>query len=212
MFVVSCVHMPNVGAYRQFDCLRVELFGRRGATNPARVLLTCVFGNRALLVGRASGKQFADVMRKGLNIFRIEFLATFSRALPSPSTSLGVGQTFLFGTRKRLLFDQDTLPFVPSSRAAEPNHHCPECRVPDGASRERGVSTFKEHQMIEISAGQAERSLGLHAKKAPLPEFFATLRASRIAHDPEDHDLGTAGGDLPRLRNGASDSEICARC
>ena len=47
--------------------------------------------------------------------------------------------------------------------------------------------------MIEIGAGQAERSFSLQTKKAPLPEFLTTFRADRIADDPEDNDLVSGG-------------------
>src|SRR6266545_1701497 len=71
-FIVSCVHTPNVGPYRQFDSLHLELFGGGRTTNSARVHLACVFGNRSLLPDRAPGEPFADLTREGLDIFRIE--------------------------------------------------------------------------------------------------------------------------------------------
>ncbi len=206
--IVSRVHMPNVRPYRQFDGLRLKLFRCRGTTNPAGVLSAGVLGNRSLFLGGASGKQIADAPGEGLNIFRIEFGATFGRTFPSESTSLRVRQAFLFRTLKRLLFDQGTLPFVPSSRAAKANHYCPQRRVACGASGERGVSPFKEHQVIEIGTRKTERPLCLHMKKAPLPECFTTFRADRIAHDPENNDLVAPRG-LPCICDGIHDCGIC---
>jgi len=201
--------MPNVRPYRQFDGLRLMLFRCRGTTNPAGVLSAGVLGNRSLFLGGASGKQIADAPGEGLNIFRIEFGATFGRTFPSESTSLRVRQAFLFRARKRLLFDQHTLPFVPLARSAKAHHHCVERRVARGASGEGNVPTFKKQQMIQIGARKTEWPLCLHTKKAPLPEFLATFRADRIAHDPEDNNLVPPRG-VPCVCIGAHRSEICA--
>ena len=114
-----------------------------------------MFGDHPLLVRRTPGKQFPDAVRERADVFHIQFLPMFGRALASQSTSLGVGQTLPFGLRERLFFHQHTLPFVPLARTAETNHHCPERRVAAGSSRERSVSASKEHQVIEIGARHA---------------------------------------------------------
>lgn len=176
-FVVPCVHMPYVSPHREIDGLRLKLFGCSRTTDPARVLLARVFGHRLLLLGRAPGKEFPYALRERPDVFRIQFLTTFSRTLPSPLTSLGVGQAVPFRSRERLFFDQHALPLVALARTAKANHHRPERRVAVGSSSERGISTSEKHQVIEIGARQAVRSLRLDTKKAPLPELFATLRA-----------------------------------
>ena len=104
-------------------------------------------------------------------------LTPFSRALPSQSTSLGVGQAFLFRPRERLLFDQHALSLVALAGTAKAHHDGPQRRVPAGSSSQCGISALKEHQVIEIGATQAERPLCLHAKKAAFPKFLAALRA-----------------------------------
>jgi len=136
-----------------------------------------VFGNRLSLVDRTAGKPFPDAVRERMDVFHIQFLPTLGGAIPSQSTSLAVGQAFPFGSRERLFFDQHTLPLVALARTAETNHDGPERRVAAGAPSERSISTAKKHQVIEIGACEAKRSLRFHPKKAALSEFLATLRA-----------------------------------
>jgi len=56
MLVVPCVHMSDVSSDRKCDGLRFELLGGSGPADPTRVLLAGVFGNRLLLLCRASRK------------------------------------------------------------------------------------------------------------------------------------------------------------
>jgi hypothetical protein len=136
-----------------------------------------VLGDYPLLLDGTPGKQITHALGERGKILGIVRLTPFSRALPSQSTSLGVGQAFLFRPRERLLFDQDTLSLVALAGTAKAHHHGTQRRVPAGSSRQRGVSALKEHQVIEIGATQAERPFRLHAKKAPLPKLLAALRA-----------------------------------
>jgi hypothetical protein len=50
-------------------------------------------------------------------------LTTFSRALPSQSTSLSIGQAFLFCPHKRLLLNEHALSLVALAGAAKANHY-----------------------------------------------------------------------------------------
>jgi len=82
-----------------------------------------VLGDCPLLVDGAPGKQIAHDLSELGEILGIVRLTPFSRALPSQSTSLGVGQAFLFRPRERLLFDQYTLSLVALARTAKANHY-----------------------------------------------------------------------------------------
>jgi hypothetical protein len=136
-----------------------------------------VLGDCALLLDRAPREHIADALRELGDVFGIVHLTPFSLPLPSQSTSLGVGQALLFGPLERGFFDQHTLALVSPAGTAEAHNHSMQRRVPFGASRQRGISTFKENEMIEIGTTQAERPFSLHVKKPPLPKFLAAFRA-----------------------------------
>ncbi len=113
-------------------------------------------------------------------------------ALSSESTSLGVGQAFLFGPRERVFFDQHTLSLVALAGAAKAHHDGAERRVPASSASQRGISTLKKHQVIEIGASETERPFRLHAKKASLPKLVTALGTGRVTHDPEHNNLVSA--------------------
>jgi hypothetical protein len=148
--VIPCVSMPYVSLDGEIDSLRLELFGCSRTTDPTRVFLTRMLGNRSLFIGRASGKQFPYAPPECTNVFHIKLLTTFSRALPRQLTSLRIGQALLFRSCECLFFDQYTLSFVPLARTTKANNHGSERRMAAGSARERGISTSKKHQMIEI--------------------------------------------------------------
>jgi hypothetical protein len=169
--------MPDMSSHRKIDRAGLELLRCRRATNPTRVLLASVLGNYPLFLDGAAGEKIAHALGERGDVLGIAFLTALGRAIPSQSTSLGVGQTFLFRPCERFFFHQYTLPLVALTGTAKANHHRTERRVAAGSSSQRGISACKKHQVIEISAREAERPFRLHVKKAPLPELLATLRA-----------------------------------
>ena len=108
-------------------------------------------------------------------ILGIMRLTPFSRPLSRESTSLGVGEAFPFGPRERVIFDQHTLSLVALAGAAKAHDDGAERRVAAGSASQRGISTLKKHQVIEIGASETERPFPLHAKKASLPKLFTAL-------------------------------------
>jgi hypothetical protein len=175
--VIWCVHMPDVSSHCELDGLRLQLFGCGGTANPPGIFPARMFGNGVLLLERAPRKECSYALRKCLDVFVIQFLTTLSRTLSSESTTLGVGQAFLLRSCERGFFDQHTLPLIALARTAEAHDDSAQCRVATGPASERGVSTTKEYQVIEIGTGEAEWPVGLHAKKATLPECLTAFRA-----------------------------------
>jgi hypothetical protein len=71
----------------------------------------------------APRKQIAHALGEYGDILGIVSLTPFSRALARQSTSLSVGQAFLFRSQDRLLFDQHTLSLVALAGTAKAHHH-----------------------------------------------------------------------------------------
>jgi hypothetical protein len=134
-----------------------------------------VLGNCPLLLAGAFGKQRAHALGECGEVLGIVRLTPFCRPLSSQSTSVRIGQAFLFGPRERVMFDQYTLSLVTLARAAEAHHDSAERRVSTGSASQRSISTLKKHQVIEVGASETERLFRLHSKKASLPEFLPTL-------------------------------------
>ena len=185
----SRVDVSDVSANGEFDRTGLQLFRRRRPANAARVFLAGVLGDCLLPLDGAAGEQIAHAPCERGEILGIVRLTPFSRALSSQSTSLGVGEAFLFRPHERVLFDQHTLSLVALAGTAEAHHHGLKRRVSAGSSSERGISTLEEHQVIEIGATQAERPFHLQSKKAPFRKLVAALRANRVTDDPEHDNL-----------------------
>jgi hypothetical protein len=166
------VDVSDVSPNGKIDRACLELLRRRRPADPARVLLTSVLGDGPPLLDGAPGKQRGHALGECGEILGIMRLTPFSRPFSRESTSLGVGEAFLFGPRERVIFDQHTLPLVALAGAAEAHDDGAERRVAAGSASQRGISTLKKHQVIEIGASETERPFGLHAKKASLTELF----------------------------------------
>ncbi len=141
------------------------------------MLLARVLGDRSLLVARTPRKQLAHAPRELPDVLGIEFLTSFGGPLTRQVPGLGIRKALFFRPRQGRFLDQHTLPLVPLPRTAKPHDHGTEGRVPGGSSRERGITTGQEHEMIEIGTPEAQRSFRFHSEEAPLPKLFATLRA-----------------------------------
>lgn len=129
-------------------------------------------------------KQLANTMRERVDVFHINGLAPFCRTFTSPRTRFGIRQAFLFCSCESRLVDQYALPFVPLSRAAEPDHDGAELRVTTRPACQRNITSRQKHEMIEIRALKTQRPSRVHAEKAPLPELLATFGAGGVANDP----------------------------
>jgi len=171
------VCVPRVSSNSEIDRAGLECFRGRRPANPARVLLTRVFGNRSLLLGRATGIQLADALRKRPHVLRIVLPTPVRRALPNQGTSLAVRQAFPLRPRKPCFVDQHALSLIALPRPAEADDESTQCRVATGSAGERGISTLKEHEMIEVGAGQAKGPVSLQPEETPLPKFLVTFRA-----------------------------------
>lgn len=171
------VDVPDVSPNGKIDRSRLKLSRRGRPADSARILLAGVLGNCPLLLDWATGEHLAYAPRERGDVGGIVHLTPFNRTLPSQSTSLGVGQAFLFGSLERGFFDEHTLTLVAPAGTAEAHNHSMQRRVPFGAASQRGVSTLEENEMIEIGTPQAKRPFPLHAKKAPLPKFLGAFRA-----------------------------------
>lgn len=115
--------VPDVSSNGKIDRACLKLLRRRRPADSARVFLAGVLGDCPLLLDGAPGKQIAHALGERGEILGIVRLTPFSRALPSQSTSLGVGQAFLFRPPEGLLFDQHTLSLVALAGTAEAHHH-----------------------------------------------------------------------------------------
>jgi hypothetical protein len=82
-----------------------------------------VVGDCPLLLDGAPRKQITHAPGERGEILGIVLLTSFSRALSSQSTRIGVGQAFLFRPHERWLFDQYTLSLVALAGAAKTYHH-----------------------------------------------------------------------------------------
>ncbi|OGA71445.1 MAG: hypothetical protein A3G81_15770 [Betaproteobacteria bacterium RIFCSPLOWO2_12_FULL_65_14] len=169
--------VPHMRANRQLDggCLEVASCSR--TTDPPRVLLAAVFGNRLSFLDWTGWEQFRHALREALDVLGVERLPPFGGALAGQSPRFGVGQALLLRSRERPLFDQHALPLVAPPRTAEAHDDRAQRRIARGTPSERGVPARQEHEMIQIRTSEAQRPFPLEAKKAPLAKFFATFRA-----------------------------------
>jgi hypothetical protein len=82
-----------------------------------------------------------------------------------------------------MLLDQKALPLVSLAGSAEADHHRPKPARRLGPARERGVATAEEDEMVQLRAGEAERSWPLHHEQVPAP---LALAAGPIAQRRDD--------------------------
>ena len=68
---------------------------------------------------------------------------------------------------QRMLLDQKTLALVSLARSAEADHHCPKLARRLGWARERGIAAAEEDEVVQLGAGEAERSWPLHDEQLP---------------------------------------------
>jgi hypothetical protein len=102
----------------QSNCFLIEVLCCRRSTYAAAVLEASVFGYGNLGSGRASGKKLAHTQRELLNILTVQFRPSRCFTLSSSRSGLAVGQTFPFCLFQRLIFNKQTLPFIPFPSAS----------------------------------------------------------------------------------------------
>jgi hypothetical protein len=153
--------MPNVRTHGEVDRGAVETFGCRSATYPCAVLSTRVFGDIALSSSRTSRESSPDLVRELLEIALVsnERLLGTPKGPSSPGRS--IVQTGVFRDMKGLLFDQEALALVATSRSAPLQNDSPQRGGLLRAPRECGISRRQKLEMVKISAGQTQGTLGL---------------------------------------------------
>ncbi len=119
--------------------------------------------------------QFTDALGERLQVLGIQFLASFSCALTGKSTSLGIGETFLFRPSQRAFFHQYALPLISFARTTKADDHGPQRRIPAGSASERRITASEKNEVVEIGACQTQRPVRFHPKEAPFPELFAAV-------------------------------------
>lgn len=116
-------------------------------------------GDRLGAFGRTAGKQPRDFpCHAGLQL-NVLADAVLAVAFTTAHPGVLVGEALLFGLLQRGFPDQDALPLVPLTAAAPPHHHGRKHAGLLGPAGQRGVTRAEEHQVIQVSAGHAERSL-----------------------------------------------------
>jgi hypothetical protein len=182
--------MPDMSTHGEVDRGAVETLGRRRSTYPCAILPTGVFGDIALSSSRTSRKAASDLVRELLDIALIsnERLLGTSKSPGSPGRS--IVETCVFREMKGLLFDQEALAFVATSRSAPFQNDSPQRGGLLGAPRERGISRRQKLEMVKVSAGQTQGTLGLiQIDPSRLCERCATFAARPLAVRDEDLDF-----------------------
>src|SRR5262249_17886485 len=70
-FIIVSVGVPDVGDYRQADCVRVKSLGRRRASDPAAMFAASMLGDLLLFAGWAAGVLSADGAGECLDVLAI---------------------------------------------------------------------------------------------------------------------------------------------
>jgi hypothetical protein len=119
--------MPDVRLHRQIDRAWIEVLCIRRAADPFRVHLACVRGDGLRRVRGSARVPVANLVRKLPDILCIALRPAHCIGHPPALAHLGIIETLLFGTRQRLVCDQNALSLIALSGAAEPQD--------DGAQR-----------------------------------------------------------------------------
>ena len=115
--------MANMGNDSEMKSLFVEGFGGCCTSDPITVFQASMFSNLSFSVGGATGKEFANTMRKLLDILAILHGSTCGRSLPLSRTNVTVSKAFTFSLFKRLGFNENPLSFVAFPGSTPFQHH-----------------------------------------------------------------------------------------
>ena len=138
--IVVGVNVANVSVHGQSNRLGVEAFGLGCPSNSPRVLAAGVFRDRDRLRLGTPRIQSANVSSKLVSVVRVELSVTFCSPLTHACPSVGIGETLLFGSRQRVLLDQDSLAFVAVPSTTEADDDRFQGRIPAGPSGQRCVA------------------------------------------------------------------------
>ena len=144
----------------------IESAASRGTAHPAAASQRGMAGDRLGASGRAAGKQPRDLRRHAGLEFNVLVGAALTVPFATAAPRVLVGQALLFGLLKRCFLDKDALPLVPLAAATPPHHHGRKHAGLLGPAGQRGVARAEEHQVIQVSAGHAQRSCVVHRQQA----------------------------------------------
>src|SRR4051812_23795006 len=159
----------------------IEVFRTCGAADAVRMHLTRVGGD---FVGGFRGSvriASANLVRKFSDVLGVALGAVFGLNLAPAFAQFGIVETLLLGTCERIFRDQDALPFVSLSRAAEAQNDGAQRRVLRCAAGDAGISSCNEREMSEVCAVDAESSGSLFSEEVAFEQLTAALIALRIA-------------------------------
>src|SRR5207302_3126541 len=123
----------------------------------------------------------ANLLPKLSDVLGVELGAAFGLNLPPALAQLRIIETLLFGACERLFRNEDALPFIPLSGAAEAQNDGTQRRVLRGAARDAGISSWNERKMSEVCAVDAEPSRSLFPEEVAFEQLTAALIALRVA-------------------------------
>lgn len=143
----------------------LELASGGGAANAAAAARRGVGGDLLGTSRRAAGEEPSDLARHlGLKP-HVGELALSAGSL-APGRSLGlIREAFLLGAVHSVLLDEYALALVAAAGAAEAHDDGREPAVLAGAARQGGIAAREVHEMVQVGAGEAERSGVLHLQQ-----------------------------------------------
>src|SRR3954451_24945304 len=194
--------VADVRLHGEIDRCRIEILRAGGTADPVRMDLTGVGGD---FVGGVRGSVRiapANLVRKFSDVLDIALGAAFGLNLAPALAHLGIVETLLFGACERLFCDQDALPFVSLSRAAEAQNDDAQRRVLRCAAGDAGISGWNECEMSEVRAVDAESSGSLFSEEGAFEQLAAALIALRIAaaYELETENFSACHGEIVVVR------------
>jgi len=182
--------VPHRGHHGERDRSLVQAAARRGPPDPSASAHGGVPGDGLCPLPRAARVQPCDLLGEALPQFDILAGASLPVAFAAAHPDILVVQALLLGRIQRGFLDQQPLPLVPLARPAPPDHHGRQPAALLGPPGERRVPGRKEHQVVHVGAGQAQRPFVVHDEQAA---GAVALRAGPVL-DRHDHDQVRRGG------------------
>ena len=187
--VVVCVNVPNVGAHGECDRLGIEPLCIGSTTNTPGVLEAGMLRDCDCLRFGAPRVQAADVRGELAAKVDVNFGIAFRASFASTRAGVAIRETLLLGPGEGCFLDEHALPLITIPGTTEPDDHGLERRVAARAPCQRGVAARQKHEMREVGARHAKRTLLLEAEPTPLPQLLAALRARGVAQNLEYDDV-----------------------
>lgn len=182
--------MTDVGTHGKVDRVAVETLGGGGSTYPCAVLPTCVFGDVALSSDGTSWIPQPHLLGESFDIALVDGKRLLGTSKSPRSPGGCILEARFFRSLEGLLFDEETLTLVATPRTAPLQHDSPKGRCLLGAPGERGISRRQKLEVVEISAWQAQGTLGLvQIDPSRMRESCTTFAACASAARDEDLDF-----------------------